>query len=137
MKFARWVFTLAGIWGVIVLPPVYLMARRIGREQPPAITHPEFFYGFVGIALAFQLVFLIIGLDAGRYRPLMIPSILEKLGFGVPAVILFVQGRIGRSVLAAGTVDLFLGVLFIVAYATANSYTSSVPLGRPVANTMK
>jgi len=89
MKFAMWVFTLAGIGGVIVLPRLYLMEQRIGREQPPAITHSELFYGFVGVALAFQLVFLVIGRDAARYRPLAIPSILERLGFAVPTVILF------------------------------------------------
>ena len=31
---------------------------------PPTITHPDFFYGFVGVALVWQLVFLLNALVA-------------------------------------------------------------------------
>jgi hypothetical protein len=52
---------------------------------------------------------------------MMLPSILEKAVFGIPAVILFMQQRISAFTLAAGLVDSLLGVLFVVAYLkTAN-----------------
>ena len=48
MKFAKIVFWIAGIWGVLTLTPLYFMFDLIGRKDPPPITHPAFFYGFVG-----------------------------------------------------------------------------------------
>ena len=52
MKFARWVFLVAGIYGLIVITPFYFMEGVLGGVTPPALTHPAFFYGFVGTALA-------------------------------------------------------------------------------------
>ncbi len=52
MKFARIVFLVAGIWGVLVIAPLYFLFDLIGQNDPPAITHPGFFYGFVGLGLA-------------------------------------------------------------------------------------
>ena len=48
MKFAKIIFLVAGIYGVLVLAPIYFMESTIGRQTPPAITHPEYFYGFLG-----------------------------------------------------------------------------------------
>lgn len=121
MKFARSVFLIAGVYGLIVLLPMYLLEEKTGRDFPPPITHPEYYYGFVGLAVVFQLVFLILSRDPIRYRPMMIPSILEKAAFGIPAVILYLQQRISTFTLAAGLVDSVLGVLFLLAYLkTAN-----------------
>ena len=116
MKFARRVFLIAGVYGLIVLLPMYLLEEKTGRDFPPPITHPEYYYGFIGVAVAWQIVFLILSRDPLRYRPMMIPAILEKAVFGIPAVVLFLQRRISTLTLAAGLVDLLLGVLFILAY---------------------
>jgi hypothetical protein len=116
MLFARWVFRIAGILGILILLPEYFMEQQIGRTQPPAITHPEFFYGFVGVALAWQVVFLIIALDPPRYRLLMLPSMIEKFSFSGAAVVLFALGRVGPPMLAAGAFDFTLGILFVAAY---------------------
>ena len=86
MTFARRVFRFAGIYGLIVLPPQYFLETRIGRDAPPPITHPEFFYGFLGVAIAWQVAFLIIALDPRRYRPLMLAGVIEKSSFGIAAV---------------------------------------------------
>ena len=67
-RFARRVFTVAGIYGLIVMVPQYFLAAQISRDTPPAITHLEYFYGFIGLAVAWQLVFLLIGRDPERYR---------------------------------------------------------------------
>ena len=121
-RFARKVFTGAGIYGLVVMLPQYFLAARIGIDTPPAITHQEYFYGFVGLAVAWQFVFLLIGRDPERYRPLMIPAVLEKLAFGVPAIVLYVQGNLPGTVLFFGLLDLTLGALFVASWrATANS----------------
>ena len=56
-----------------------------------AITHPEYFYGFIGVGLAWQVAFLIIATDPRRYRPLIIPSIIEKFSFAAAIAVLFAR----------------------------------------------
>jgi hypothetical protein len=116
MKFAKVVFWIAGIWGLLVIAPLYFMFDLIGRTDPPAITHPGFFYGFVGVALSWQIAFLFIATNPARFRPLMIPSLLEKLTYGAAVFVLVQQGRMHRSDLVFAGTDLFLGVLFVAAY---------------------
>jgi hypothetical protein len=116
MIFARRVFLIAAIYGFIVLWPQYFLEETIGRDTPPPITHPEYFYGFVGIALAWQVVFLLISRDPIRYRPLMLAAVIEKASFGLPAIALYVSGRLSGQMLAAGLLDLILGALFIASY---------------------
>ena len=116
MKFARIVFWVAGIWGLWVLTPLYFMFGLIGRNDPPPITHPGFFYGFVGVALSWQVAFIIIATDPVRYRPLMIPSLLEKVTYVAAVVTLVLEGRMHRSDLVFAGADLLLGVLFVAAF---------------------
>ena len=132
VAFARRVFTVAAVYGIVVLGPQYFMEERLGREYPPPITHPEHFYGFIGLALVWQAMFLLIARDPIRFRPAMLVGILEKLAFGVPAIVLHTQGRLAGVVLAAGLLDMSLGVLFAVSYhvtrpreLTAERLTSS------------
>jgi hypothetical protein len=116
MKFARVVFWVAGIWGVLVITPLYFLFDVIGRQDPPTITHPGFYYGFVGCALAWQIAFLIIGANPVRLRSMMIPSVVEKFTFGVAVVALVVNGRMHRTDLVFAATDLTLGVLFVAAF---------------------
>jgi len=116
MKAARWIFGIAGVYGILVIAPLYFAEGPIAQNDPPAITHPEFFYGFIGITLAWQLVFLAIARSPARYRPLMLISVLEKLGYGIPAIALFMQQRLKTTTLAFGCVDLLLGALFVLAF---------------------
>jgi hypothetical protein len=125
MRFARWVFRLAGIYGLIVLLPQYFMEERIGRDDPPPITHPEHFYAFLGVAVAWQVAFLVIAQDPVRFRPMMIPAILEKSGFAIAAPILFIQRRVSGVVLAFGIMDLILGLLFLAAFQRTRAATQS------------
>lgn len=116
MKFAKYTFYAAGIYGIIALLPQYFLEAKNNRDFPLAITHPEYFYGFIGVALAFQIVFLIIARNPSRYRPLMIPSVLEKFSFAFALAVLFLQGRLALPILAFGFIDFVLGISFIAAY---------------------
>jgi hypothetical protein len=127
-RFAHRVFTGAGIYGLIVMAPQYFLAERISRDTPPPITHQEYFYGFIGLALAWQFVFLLIGRDPERYRPLMLPAVLEKLAFGVPAIVLYLQGRLPDSVLFFGLLDLTLGGLFVASWGATGAPVPATPL---------
>lgn len=114
--FARRAYTAAAVYGLLALAPQYFLEEKVGLDFPPAITHPEYFYGFVGLALVWQFAFLLIARDPVRYRPLMPITWLEKLSFGGAAVVLMAAGRIPTPVFALGMVDLALGALFVVAW---------------------
>ena len=116
MRFAKIIFWIAGIWGVLMITPLYFIFDSISRNDPPPITHPGFYYGFAGVALAWQIAFFFIARDPLRHRPLMIPSVLEKLTYGTAVVLLVGQGRMHASDMAFGGIDLLLGILFVVAY---------------------
>ncbi|HWY56782.1 MAG TPA: hypothetical protein VNZ03_20110 [Terriglobales bacterium] len=124
MKFAKIVFWIAGIWGVLVITPLYFMFDVISRNDPPPITHPGFFYGFAGAALAWQIAFFFIAKDPVRHRPLMIPSIFEKFSYGTAVVALVLERRMHPSDLAFGGVDLLLGILFVAAYFKTRLHAS-------------
>ena len=83
MNFARRVFRIAAIYGILALAPQYFLEENVGRDFPPPITHPEHFYGFVGVALAWQFLFLVIANNPVRFRPAMPVAVVEKLAFGV------------------------------------------------------
>jgi hypothetical protein len=116
MKFAKIVFRIAGIWGLLIITPLYFIFDLIGKKDPPPITHPAFYYGFVGVALVWQVAFLIISANPVRFRPLMIAAILEKLAYSIPLLILISQKRTSPNDLAFAGIDLLLCFLFLVAY---------------------
>jgi hypothetical protein len=116
MKLARWIFGVAGVYGLVLLVPFYFMEDRIGRDTPQLITHPEFFYGFVGLAVAWQIAFLCLAIDPVRYRLMMVPSVVEKFAFAIAVGVLFLKDRVPATLVAFGSVDLVLGILFVIAY---------------------
>jgi hypothetical protein len=116
LKFAKIVFWIAGIWGLLVITPLYFMFNLIGQKDPPPITHPGFFYGFVGCALAWQVAFCFIATNPVRYRPLMLPSILEKATYAAAIITLVLQHRTNPSDLLFAATDSLLGLLFVIAY---------------------
>ena len=125
MKFAKTVFLVAGIYGLIVLVPQFLLERKIGVDTPPPITHAEFFYGFVCVAVAWQVLFLILSRDPIRYRPMMVPAMLEKIGFPIAVVVLYLQGRVAPTIFIPASLDLVLLFLFIAAYRKTPASDSS------------
>jgi hypothetical protein len=116
MKFAKIVFWVAGIWGVLVLAPLYFMFDLIGRQDPPAITHPGFYYGFIAVGLAWQVAFFVIARNPARFRLMMIPSMIEKFGYGASLLALYLQHRLHSSDLVFASADVLFGILFLVAF---------------------
>ena len=117
MRFARFAFTAAGIWGIVVLTPLYWLVDLTGRAYSPPSDYPHFFYGFLSVAMAWQIAFLVIGSAPARYRPLMIPAMLEKLGHVGGVVVLYGNARISTIDAQAAIPDLLLAILFMVAFA--------------------
>src|SRR5215217_6035002 len=81
MRFARAVFLVAGVWGIVVLTPLYFLVDLTGRRYAAPMDYPQFFYGFLSVAMAWQIAFLVIGSNPSRFRAFMIPGMIEKLGY--------------------------------------------------------
>jgi len=137
VKFARIVFTGAGIWGIVVLTPFYRLVDITGRHYSAPTEYPQFFYGFFAVALAWQMTFLMIGWRPGPLRALMIPSIAEKFGWVATLAVLYGQGRIPAIDAQAALPDGLLGILFVVAFAKTSrpSHSRNTEIAPPRAGT--
>jgi hypothetical protein len=116
MKFARVVFAIAGISGVLIVTPLYFTRDLIGRQYPPPITHPDFYYGFVSVTLVWQLAFLVIATDPVRFRPMMVAAMLEKFVYIAAMTTLYAQGQLRLGQYAVAGPDFVLGLLFIAGF---------------------
>ncbi|MFA6312974.1 MAG: hypothetical protein WCV99_13640 [Sterolibacterium sp.] len=116
MIFAKRVFFWSGIYGILVLLPMFFLEHKLGVDFPPATNHPEQYYAFIGVGLAWQFAFLQIASDVHRYRPLMLPAMAEKFLAAAAAIWLFALGRIDTMTLAPFLVDVILGFLFVASY---------------------
>ena len=132
MRFARVVFSIAGIWGFLVLTPLYFMLDLVGREYPPPVTHPDFYYGFVTITMAWQVAFLVIATDPIRFRPFMLVAMLEKFGYVATMWALYARGGLQLAQLSVSGPDVVLGLLFAAAFVKTAPALSSPTVRAPV-----
>ena len=123
MKFASVVFRVAAGWGLLVLVPLFFMFDGGGIEARPPFTYPQAYFGFLCVTLAWQLAFWVIGSDPVRFRPLMIPSMIEKFGFVLALAVLYALGRVGSREVLPAVPDLVLGVLFVAAHVKTQPST--------------
>jgi hypothetical protein len=114
--FAKRVFFWAAVYGIVMLVPQYFLEGQLGRDFPPPITHPEHFYGFIGLALAWQFAFLAIARQPARLRPVMLAAVLEKLSFAASSFALLAAGRAPLPLGIFAGIDVLLGALFLLAY---------------------
>ena len=121
MRFAKVVFIAAGVWGIVVLTPLYFLIDISGRQYAAPTTYPQFVYGFLSVAMAWQIAFLMIGTSPVRFRPLMIASMVEKFGHVMTVAVLYAQARISTLDAMAAGPDLLLGALFIAAFAKTST----------------
>lgn len=116
MRFAKIVFTIAGVWGFLVLTPLYFLFDYVGRQYPPPVTHPDLYYAFVTVALVWQIAFLMIAREPARFRPLMPVAMLEKFTYVAVLLLLHVQGRLPLVQAAVAIPDFVLGLFFVAAF---------------------
>lgn len=117
VRFSRFAFRFAGLAGLVEIAPLYFAESALDRSQPPALTHPEFYYGFIGVVIAWQIGYLIMSTDPLRFQPLFPAVFLEKLLYPAALAVLYADGRVQAPVtLAGGAVDVGLLALFIVAW---------------------
>lgn len=114
MKFSKIVFTAAGVWGLLILPPLYFMRETIAEARNGPVSSPEYF-GFLAITVAWQIAFLVIGRNPGRYRMMMLPAIAEKFLYVITMTVLLQQGAVLPQEMLPVIPDAILGVLFTIA----------------------
>ena len=116
MNFAKRVFQIAGVYGLIVVALGYGVYLYEGNEFLLNNPRAEYVHGFFLVTFAWQVAFLIIATDPARYRMLMLAAMLEKFPFTLAMIVLFLRGNVGETAFVFGLIDGVLGVLFLVAY---------------------
>ena len=115
MRFAKWVFTIGGIWGVLIIAPLFFVEDSLAR-MGGAFSHPDMYYGFAASTLAWQFGYLVIGRDPARFRPFMLIGAFGKVVYAGSCWVLALSGRIPFIVPQIATPDLLLAALFVTAW---------------------
>ncbi len=112
MKFAKWVFMIGGIFGLLAMIPLYFIENRIA----PGLKYPEFYYGFIGINIIWQIVYIYISTNPSRSRPIMLFAFFVKI-LGVISIFwLILTGRTALWWYGIIMTDLIFAVLFLSAF---------------------
>jgi hypothetical protein len=114
-KIARWIFIIAAIYGIPVLGSWFFYTpHMVGHASTQ---QPEIYYGFAGLGVAWQVVFLLIASDPIRYRPLMLIAALgEKFLFSGMLIVLLIRHIAQRHWIPPAVIDFTFGVGFLASY---------------------
>ncbi len=127
MKFAKYTFWAIGIYGMVVVFPMYFFEGQIGADYPPAITHPEYYYGFIGAVLTWHLAFFLIGSNPQKYQMLILPAALGKFVYSLEATVLFFNGRVPNLMIVFAIIDAIFGLFFVLAYLQIQKTKNVLP----------
>ena len=116
MKFARWTFGLAAAWGFLILGAFYFNEANPALVPAPFPNHPDYYFGFLGVGLAWQAAFVIVALDPVKYRLFMLPALFEKFSYVLTLSVLFLVHQLSGQMLGAAVLDGTFGLLFLVSF---------------------
>jgi hypothetical protein len=127
MKFARYVFLIAGIYGLLVTFPLYFVEANLSANYPPPMNHLENYYSFIGVTVVWQILFLFVARDPRRFRPVMVFCSLEKLSLVPTFLVLVPRGLFPQAWIPLMVIDLIFGVLFFISYLKIYQSSTSFP----------
>ena len=110
MKLAKWIFLIAGIFGLISTIPLAFAEKIMSVQQP------VFYYGFVCLDICLQIVYIIISTSPMRFRPMMIPAFLAKASGTVALTWLYLIDKVSTQWITIGAVDGIFAILFLIGY---------------------
>jgi hypothetical protein len=125
MRFAKRIYRVAGIAGLFLVVPAYFLEGWTATINPPAVEHAEFYYGFVSVVMVWQLVYILIGTDPLRFRPVMLLAAAAKGSFVATLLTLFSLGRIQPLWFGFAAFDGTFTLLFLLGYIKTASANSS------------
>jgi hypothetical protein len=114
MRFAKYVFRIAGVYGLLVTFPLYFMEQRNGLSSRSQSSRILLLIHWCHRCI--QILFFFVASDPVRYRPLMFLCVLEKVSLVPTFFILFPQGRYPVLGIPFVVIDLAFGILFVFAY---------------------
>ena len=115
MKFARYAYFTAGIFGLILgFPVAYAALFDVSETMPSPIGTGFFIYGFLVQFVAWQVLLFMLAADPLRFRPMMIPAFLAQVVEPLNSAWLHFYGH--RIWIAASIAFLVLAVLFLISY---------------------
>jgi hypothetical protein len=115
MKLARWIFLIAGVFGLLSTVPLAFSAKMMGARQP------EYYYGFVFLDICWQILYLFLASNPVRYRPIMIPAFLAKSSGTVALTWLYLLGRVSVQWVVIGVVEGVFALFFLAAHRATRS----------------
>ena len=110
MKLAKWIFLIAGIFGLVTTIPLVFAEKMMSVQQP------EFYYGFVFLDICLQVVYIIISTSPIRFRLMMIPAFLAKASGTIALTWLCLIGQVSLQWIAIGAVDGVFAILFLIGF---------------------
>jgi hypothetical protein len=117
VRFARIVFVVAGVLGLLLLLPLAYSAVVDGQGILPGLGGAGmFFLGFVAQYMCWQILYLVLATNPVRYRPMMIPAFFAQAMGALYPQWLYLYGFEPWVPVAA--VEIALAILFLVAYWT-------------------
>ena len=116
MKFAKYSFWAAAIYGILIIFPLFFSEQKLGIDYPPEINHAEYYYSFAGVTLVWQVLFIFIAMNPLKHRIIMIPCIFEKLCLLPTFCILFPQGRFPQMWIPLMITDFVFAILFLISF---------------------
>jgi hypothetical protein len=114
MKLARWIFLIAGVFGLLLMIPIAVDVKVIGQIVPPG---GSFFYGSIMLNMCWQILYIFLSRDPVRYRPMMIPSFLAEASAPFASTWLYLYGY--RLWIPTVVADGAFAILFLVAFWSA------------------
>lgn len=112
MKFAKWVFIIGGVFGLLAIIPLYFNEKQIA----PGLKYPEFYYGFIGINILWQVLYIYISQNLLRFRPIILFAFFVKILGVVSISYLVLIERTATWWYGIISTDLILAILFLAAY---------------------
>jgi hypothetical protein len=115
MKLARWVFLIAGIFGLIpVVPLVYTTMVKGEAILPDFASMGSFFSVSVFQYVCWQISYIILARDPVRFRSMIILAFFVEITAPLNPLWLFLYGF--RLWISIAVVDFLLAILFVVAF---------------------
>jgi hypothetical protein len=116
MRLAGIVFRIAAVWGTVILVPFYFLFVGGPGPSDALFNYPQAYFGFLGVTIAWQIAFWIIGSSPVRFRPLMVAAIVEKVSYVLSVAVLLAHGAVTPAQAASAVPDCVLGCLFVASY---------------------